>query len=614
MTRPKTFPKAIVLGIDGLDPGLCRRLMAAGRLPHLTRLAASGRFAALATANPAQSPVAWTCLATGTNPGRHGIFDFIVRTPGTYLPRLSLTRPGPGGVPQPAYTCETFFETVAKAGLPVTAIRWPVTYPPALDGVTVLAGLGAPDVKGRLGNYVQYAEDDTEAGGAATARGRGKFVPVRFADGRTLLAVEGPQITVLGKKTAATVPLELTRAGGRLSYAICGRTGSLEPGQWSPYLPLDFAAGEGGRVRGLARLWLGSLSPLALYLGPIQIDPVEPNLPIAAPVGYAAELATALDGPYSTLGMPEETKGLTDGVMTDEAFLALCDDVTREREAMLDYELGRFREGLLAVVFDTSDRIQHCFWRLHDPAHPLYDAAEAAHLGPVIDDHMARMDAVVGRTMEAAGDDTALFVCSDHGFCSYTRSINLNAWLVREGYLKLTPHDPADSGELFRHVDWAASQAFALGFGSICLNLAGREPQGVVTPGAQADALAREIASRLENLSDDGASPVAAVHHQAALYDGPLTGAAPDLIVGCRPPYRVAWTSAIGGTSGEVFTDNRQKWSGDHCVDASFVPGSLVSNLPLAAADGVGQTRLAATVCRSLGLAAPAHMDPDLLE
>ncbi|KHK04322.1 alkaline phosphatase family protein [Desulfovibrio sp. TomC] len=608
MNRPKTSAKALVLGIDGLDPVLCRRLMAAGRLPHLARLAATGCFAALATANPAQSPVAWTCLATGANPGQHGIFDFIIRAPGTYLPRLSLTRPGPGGLPQPAYNCETFFEVAAKAGLPVTAVRWPVTYPPAFAGVTTLAGLGAPDVKGRLGNYVQYAED-----AGATGGGRGKFVPVRFTDGFAVVSVEGPMTPVTGRKTPAVVPLELTRTEGRLSYVVCGQSGSLEPGGWSPYLTLDFNVGQGRQVRGLTRLWLGRLSPLELYLGPVQVDPTRPDLPIAAPAGYAAELAGALGGPFSTLGMPEETKGLTDGVMTDEAFLALCDEVTREREAMLDFELGRFRAGLLSVVFDTSDRIQHCFWRLADPSHPLYDAAEAARLGPVIDEHMVRMDAMVGRAMAAAGDDTALFVCSDHGFCSYTRSLNLNAWLVREGYMKLTPHDPADSGELFRHVDWTATRAFALGFGSVCLNIAGREQQGVVPPD-EADALAREIASGLEALTDAGDSPVAAVHHKAALYHGPLAGQAPDLVVGCRPPYRVAWTSAIGGAGGEVFSDNRQKWSGDHCVDASFVPGSLFSNLPLAAADGVAQTRLAATVCRTLGLVPAAHMEPDLFQ
>ena len=609
MNARKTFRKALVLGIDGLDPALCRILMARGQLPHLARLAASGVFADLFTASPAQSPVAWTSLATGVNPGRHGIYDFIVRDPATCLPRLSLTRTGAGGRPEPAYTARTFFEVAATAGLPVTAVRWPVTYPPAFAGARVLAGLGAPDVKGRLGNYVQYAE------ASGTAAGRGRFEPLHFVDGRARVAVEGPLQRVAGKTSPARLPMDLTREDGRLAYAVAGQTGRLEPGRWSPYLTLDFTVGEGGqaeRVRGVTRLLLTSLDPVALYLGPVQIDPRAPGLPIAAPPAYAAELAEALGGPYSTLGMPEETKGLTDGVVTDEAFLDFCEDVTREREAMLTHELGRFREGLLSVVFDTSDRIQHCFWRLHDPTHPLYDAAEARRLGPVIENHMARMDAVVGLAMEAAGDDTALFVCSDHGFCSYARSVNLNAWLAREGYLALMPHDPADAGELFRHVDWSRTRVYALGFGSLYLNLAGRERGGIVAPGEDARQLTETLAARLLALSDQGVPAVAAVHRKADLYHGPLAGEAPDLVVGYRPPYRVAWTSAIGGAGPAVFTDNRQKWSGDHCVDAAFVPGALFSNLSLATGGGVPQTRFAATVCRVLGLEPAQDMEPDL--
>jgi predicted AlkP superfamily phosphohydrolase/phosphomutase len=608
MHSRKTFRKALVLGIDGLDPGLTRRLMGQGLLPHLEKLSQQGVLSDLLTVNPAQSPVAWTCLATGANPGVHGIFDFIVRDPATCLPRLSLTRTGPGGRPEPAYDAATFFEVAARAGLPATAVRWPVTYPPAYPGVKVLSGLGAPDVMGRLGNYVQYIEEGRQAGG-----GRGRFETVRFADGRATVSVDGPVTVVAGKRTPARVALELSRGPDGMAYAVCGQTGRLQVGRWSPYLTLDFDLGQGRRVSGVTRLLPTSLDPLELYCGPIQVDPRTPSLPVASPEGYAAELAKALGGPYSTLGMPEETKGLTDGVVTDEAFLTFCEEVTREREAMLDHELHRFREGLLAVVFDTSDRIQHCFWRLHDPTHPLYDAAAAKRLGPVIENHLVRMDAVVGRAMEAAGDDTALFVCSDHGFCSYDRSVNLNAWLAEAGYLKLKPHDPADAGELFRHVDWPATRAYALGFGSIYLNVAGRERNGMVAPGEASQALAEEIAGRLEGLSDAGKPVVAAVHRKEALYRGPLTDQAPDLVVGYRPPYRVAWTSAIGGTGPDIFTDNRQKWSGDHCVDASFVPGTLFSNLPLASGPAVPQTRLAATVCRVLGLEPDGHMEPDLL-
>ncbi|WP_300161173.1 alkaline phosphatase family protein [Solidesulfovibrio sp.] len=611
MSIPRIVRKAVVLGIDGLDPGLCRAMMARGRLPHLARLAAQGVFAALHTSNPAQSPVAWTCLATGGNPGRHGVYDFIVRDAGSYLPRLSLTRPGPGGPagpPAPAYDATTFFDVAARAGLPVTAVRWPVTYPPAFAGATILSGLGAPDVKGRLGNYVNYVEQAPDAVG-----GRGRFETLRFVDGRAEAAVEGPMTMAAGKRAPARCRLALTRRDGRLDYACDRVSGTLSPGDWSPYVRLSFDLGDGRTATGLTRLFLLRLDPLSLYLGPVQVDPEAPCLPVAAPQGYAAELAKALGGPYSTLGMPEETKGLTDGVVSDEAFLSFCDDVTREREAMLAHELGRFKEGLLSVVFDTSDRIQHCFWRLHDPAHPLHDPALARRLGSVVEDHMARMDMAVGLAMEAAGEDTALFVCSDHGFCSYTRSVNLNAWLIRAGYMKLAPHDPADAGELFKHVDWSGTRAYALGFGSIYCNIAGRERHGVVPDGAPARDLAGEIAARLRSLDDAGASVVAAVHGRETLYDGPHLGQAPDLVVGLRPPYRVAWTSAIGGADGEALTDNRQKWSGDHCVDASFVPGTLVSNLPLVApGEGAAQTRLAATVCAALGLAPAPGMEPGL--
>lgn len=608
----RTYRKAIIIGIDGLDPTLCRAMAARGKLPHLSDLAGRGVFAALRTVNPAQSPVAWTCLATGTNPGTHGVYDFIVRDPATYLPRLSLTRSGPGGLPLPAYDTPTMFDVAVAAGMPTTAVRWPVTYPPAFAGARVLAGLGAPDVKGRLGNYVQFVEVLPAGGGS----GRGRVEQVDFADGQARIALEGPVAVVAGKRGAVRTQVTLTRREGCLSYTVADHEGgSLRPGNWSPYLTLAFAMPDGRRVSGVTRFFLERLEPLELYCGPIQVDPREPCLPVAAPEGYAAALASALGGPFSTLGMPEETKGLTDGVVTDEAFLSFCADVTREREAMLEFELGRFTEGLLSVVFDTSDRIQHCFWRLHDPSHPLYDAAEAARLGPVIEQHLMRMDTMVGRAMEAAGDDTALFICSDHGFCSYTRSFDANAWLAQAGYLTLRPHDPADSGELFKYVDWSASRAYALGFGSIYLNVAGRERNGIVAPGEDARALAGEIAQRLTGLEDSGTPAVAAVHRKDAIYSGGKCGAAPDLVVGLRPPYRMAWTAAIGGASADVFTDNRQKWSGDHCVDAAFVPGALFSNIALpGVVDGAAaQTRLAATVCRILDLEPAVGMEPDLL-
>ena len=73
--------KVIVLGIDGLDPRLCERMIGEGQLPALARMRKVGGYRRLGTSIPPQSPVAWANFITGADPGVHGIFDFIHRDP-----------------------------------------------------------------------------------------------------------------------------------------------------------------------------------------------------------------------------------------------------------------------------------------------------------------------------------------------------------------------------------------------------------------------------------------------------------------------------------------------------------------------------------------------------
>ena len=79
-------PGVFVLGVDGMDPVILKRMMDKGEMPNFKRLAESGGFQDLGTANPPQSPVAWSTFVTGRNPGGHGIFDFVHRDPKTYQP------------------------------------------------------------------------------------------------------------------------------------------------------------------------------------------------------------------------------------------------------------------------------------------------------------------------------------------------------------------------------------------------------------------------------------------------------------------------------------------------------------------------------------------------
>jgi predicted AlkP superfamily phosphohydrolase/phosphomutase len=78
-----------------MDYGLTTTLMAEGRMPNFSKLAAEGSFGPLGTSVPPQSPVAWSNFITGQDPGAHGIFDFVHRDPETKVPYLSTSRTVP---------------------------------------------------------------------------------------------------------------------------------------------------------------------------------------------------------------------------------------------------------------------------------------------------------------------------------------------------------------------------------------------------------------------------------------------------------------------------------------------------------------------------------------
>src|SRR6266536_3851100 len=78
--------RVFVIGFDGMDPTLARKWMDEGKLPNLKRLAETGTFSVLASTQPSESPTAWSSFATGVNPGKHNIYDFLVRDFQTYLP------------------------------------------------------------------------------------------------------------------------------------------------------------------------------------------------------------------------------------------------------------------------------------------------------------------------------------------------------------------------------------------------------------------------------------------------------------------------------------------------------------------------------------------------
>ena len=606
MNDTRHFPKVLVLGMDGLDPRRVAEMIDRGQLPAFARLRERGTLCPLATSNPAESPVAWSSLATGCDPGQHGIFDFIHRNPATYLPFLStqrekgrMTSPGKRDSFVSPRQRPGFWRYTSDAGVPTTVVRWPVTFPAEQVTGNFLAGLGVPDVMGRLGRHAYYTT-------ATVDESKDKHRQVTWKGSRIETDLDGPESMNWNGKRPARVHMTIERAGDGIALNVGSCELSLEPGQWSDWCTVQFKWGPVTICDAIVKFHLVSVEPeFRLFATPPQIHPDNQIWPLTHPAAYGSELADQL-GLFYTLGLPEDTHAVTDGCYDLDGFLAQCADISQERRAMFEYELNRFGDGLLAFVFDAGDRIQHMFWSVTDEASPAYDPDRAREYACVMDELYTEMDDVLATALDAAGDETAVFVVSDHGFGPFRRTVHLNRWLIDNGYMHLKNASVGRS--LLANVDWTRTRAYALGFSSVYINLAGRESRGIVR-GDERAALMAEISDRLRHIVDPEGNHamVRSVYAGETIYRGDRVADGPDLVVGFEPGYRASWQTALGGAPQGVVEDNRSLWAADHLVDPSTVPGVLASNIRISTGRPEG-VELAPTVLECLDVPIPEHM------
>ena len=278
--------------------------------------------------------------------------------------------------------------------------------------------------------------------------------------------------------------------------------------------------------------------------------------------------------------------------------------------------LREFESGCLFFYFGTPDQISHIFWRDQDPEHPGRLEKQGDKYSRVIEDTYIKMDALVGEAMAAVTDKDTLIVMSDHGFASFRRGFNLNTWLDRNGYLTRrassgndasdTP-DVAASSQLFADVDWSTSKAYGIGLNGLYLNLKGREKYGIVSPDEKS-ALLKKLSEELLAVRDtDGTQVIDTIYNIALDYPDANPTIAPDLLIGYARNYRAGWSTLLGEFSEDILEDNRDRWSGDHCISAHLVPGILLSNQPIIV-DDPDLRDLAPTILSVFGLKVPPKL------
>lgn len=561
--------QTLIVGLDAFDPTIFEQLSEAGQLPNLTKYVESDNYARFTVTNPPQSEVSWTSIATGLDPGGHGVFDFVHRDPATYSLNVSLlpTQRKLGGTQfVPPYTAPTIFDQAVNEGFPATVMWWPATFPARLGSpVRTLPGLGTPDLLGRWGvgtlfttNPELIKEGNKTAGVTLDQRSKDRYMG----------QLSGPIRKKRKGTQESSVDLQLELTGDKTARLMIGKQiVELTEGVWSPILEISFKLGFLVSVRALTRVILSQVKPdIKLYALPLQLHPLRSPWPYATPRGFVKQTWQTC-GPFLTVGWPQDTTGLEEGCISDKQFLDLCNSIFSTREHILMHHLNGFHEGILASVFDSLDRIQHMFWR---------DRPD------IVEQWYVKLDGLIGRVEERLAalnqNQTRMVIVSDHGFSEFNYKVHLNRWLIEHGYLVTKENGAAGN---LRDVDWSRSQAYAVGLNSIYLNLASREGQGIVQA-SQQEELTIRLCDELQSWQESDNNPVVQqTWTQKDAFTGPLATYGPDIVVGFSPGYRASSQTGLGGWEKSCLEPNLDHWGADHCIDSQAVPGVLFSNQEL---------------------------------
>jgi predicted AlkP superfamily phosphohydrolase/phosphomutase len=555
--------KTLILGFDSFDPAVFEEMAGKHQLPNLEKFCGQGGYSKLEVSSPPQTEVSWTSIATGLDPGGHGIFDFVHRDPETYLPYVSILRTRQSAVGEqfvPPYTARTFFEEAAELGYPATALWWPAMFParPSLP-VDTIPGLGTPDIRGQLGVGTLLSTEDEVLKKTTVV----KLVP--RGKSRFTTSLPGPQTKGRAGPQTLSLPITLEvidQSSARLT--IDKQQLDLGLGGWSEIVELRFKAGILFNAHAITRFIATRLDDVVrVYALPLQIHPLHSTWHYASPGSLSKELWKDV-GPYLTLGWPQDTTGLEDGCIDDDQFLNLCQSIFSRRIQILQYFMNDFREGVLAAIFDDLDRIQHMFF------HNRMD---------IVQDWYRRLDRFVGdisAQVDAWSGRYRYLILSDHGFSEFRKKVHLNRWLAEHGYLTLK-----NGGSDLTGMDWSQTVAYAVGLNSIYLNITGREGQGIVSAD-QVVGVLNEIKSKLLDWTDTGQTPIVEkIRLKHETYSGPYTRFGPDLVVGYAPGYRASAETGLGKVPTVALEPNTDHWGADHCVDSELVPGVIFANRDL---------------------------------
>ncbi|NOX58405.1 MAG: nucleotide pyrophosphatase, partial [Planctomycetes bacterium] len=266
--RNAKIKRAVIVGLDGMEPTLVEKYIAEGKMPNMAKLKAQGCYKKLGTTLPPLSPVAWSSFLTGCNPGKHNIFDFLTVDRRNYLPTLSSVHIGgasksikigryniPIGKPtiRPLRKGKPFWNYLGDHNIFSDIIRVPITFPPEKFRGVLLSAMCVPDLRGSQGTFSFYTTQKLDEAPYAG----GEQVHVQRDGQRIKSHLIGPEnsLRVAGGEMKAPFDVVI-HDGNSATLTLCGEKHRLRKDEYTPWIRFHFKAAPGVKVYGICQFLL----------------------------------------------------------------------------------------------------------------------------------------------------------------------------------------------------------------------------------------------------------------------------------------------------------------------------------------------------------------------
>lgn len=464
----KRVKRIILVGWDGAPPQMIDRMVKKGLLKNFAALMEQGTFIYALNPYPTITASNWTTLSTGAWPGRHGVTGYNVHHPGESLDKVY------SGFNTAECSSEHIWDAAEKIGKKCILVHYETSWPPTLKAGIVVGGCG-PNYQDEFHKITPDIVFSSET-----------YPGIRISDPVEVSDIDGECTACLTFRTASnenrTYYGEWSRGETKLTIFKDEAKGeilvSMNEGSWSPPTHDKFLF-EGKQVDTAFRFKLLHLPGAEDDEFKLLCTSIMPTREFTYPQDVGQELVATL-GPYYPRGGWESARATG-----PETYLEYLDMYHDWLAGACQHLLQKNDWDLLYTQTHCHDYVHHLYMRGYDPVTAGKMPWSQEQCESFMDQAYDSADRMLGKVLRCADDETLIAVVSDHGATTWLADVNIRQILIDRGLMVVEP----DTGKVI----WEKTKAVPQRACYVYVNVKGRDPQGIVGPGAEYEAVCDQI-------------------------------------------------------------------------------------------------------------------------